>query len=49
MKFFLHGVCVKSCIRVHSLSADDTKKFDLFVADCRAKAAKTDFELGALI
>jgi len=43
MKFLLRGVCVKSCNRAHSLSADDAKKFDLFVADCRAKAAKSDF------
>jgi len=43
MKFFLRGVCVKTCNRAHSLSADDKKKLDLFVADCRAKAAKADF------
>jgi hypothetical protein len=43
MKFLLRGVCVKSCNQAHSLLADDAKKFDLFVADCQAKAAKSDF------
>lgn len=44
MKYFLRGVCVKSYNRVHSLSQEDSKKFDAFVSPCRAiAAAKVDF------
>jgi len=43
MKFFLRGLCDKSCNRAHNLSKDDTKKFEKFVADCREEAAKKDF------
>lgn len=34
LNFFLRGVCVKSCNRVHSLNAEDKKK-DSFVTSCR--------------
>jgi hypothetical protein len=46
MKFFLRGVCTKSCNRVHSLSGDDKKKFDAFIKACREKATG-DFPQGA--
>jgi len=42
MKFFLHGVCTKDCTRAHSLSADDSKKFESFINSCREKAPKQD-------
>ncbi len=40
MKFFLRGVCVKSC---NSLSDEDKKKFDSFITSCREIAAKPVF------
>jgi hypothetical protein len=43
MKFFLRGLCDKSCNRAHSLSKEDAKKFEKFIADCREEAAKEDF------
>jgi hypothetical protein len=44
MKFLVRGLCDKSCNRAHSISKEDSKKFDKFVADCReAAAAKKDF------
>jgi hypothetical protein len=43
MKFFIRGVCVKSCNRVHMLSNEDKKKFDSFISSCRAQAANADF------
>jgi len=43
MKFFLRGVCMKTCNRVHSLAGDDKKKFDAFIKECRNKASKSDF------
>jgi len=43
MKFFVRGVCDKSCNRAHSLSKDNSKKFEKFLADCREEAAKKDF------
>jgi hypothetical protein len=43
MKFFLRGICDKSCTRVHKLSQEDEKKFDHFISSCREGAAKPDF------
>jgi len=43
MKFFLRGLCDKSYNRAHSLSKEDAKKFEKFIADCREEAAKKDF------
>jgi len=44
MKFLVRGLCDKSCNRAHSISKEDSKKFDKFVADCReAAAVKKDF------
>jgi len=43
MKIFVHGLCVKSCSRAHSLSAEDSKNFNEFVEGCREKAKKPDF------
>jgi len=43
MKFFLRGVCTKSCSRAHTLNKEDTKAFDKFVAECRVGAGKPDF------
>jgi hypothetical protein len=43
MKFFVRGLCDKSCSRAHSLSKEDSKKFEKFLADCRKAAAKKDF------
>jgi len=43
MKFFVRGLCDKACSRAHSLSKEDSKKFEKFVADCRKAAAKKDF------
>jgi len=43
MKFFLRGVCAKSCPRAHTLNKEDIKAFDEFVAECRAGAGKPDF------
>jgi len=43
MKFFVRGLCDKGCSRAHSLSKEDSKKFEKFVADCHEAAAKKDF------
>jgi len=43
MKFFVRGLCDKSCSRAHTLSKEDIKKFEKFVAVCREAAAKKDF------
>jgi hypothetical protein len=43
MKFFVRGLCDKSCSRAHSLSKEDSKKFEKFLADCCKAAAKKDF------
>ncbi len=43
IKFFLRGVCIKSCPRCHSLSKEDEKKFDSFISACREGANKPDF------
>jgi hypothetical protein len=43
MKFFLRGICDKSCTRAHKLSGDEEKKFDQFIISCREGAAKPDF------
>jgi len=43
MKFFLRGICTKSCQRSHSLSKEDEKKFEAFVYKCREGASKPDF------
>jgi hypothetical protein len=40
---FVRGLCDKSCNHAHSLSKDDSKKFEKFIADCREDAAKKDF------
>jgi hypothetical protein len=43
MKFFLRGICNKSCPRSHTLSKEDEKKFKSFLRDCREGASKPDF------
>jgi hypothetical protein len=43
MKFFLRGVCTKSCPRVHNLSSKEKNKFEAFVTTCRELAPKADF------
>jgi hypothetical protein len=43
MKFFLRGICVKSCPRTHNLSKEDEKKFEAFITDCRNGASKPEF------
>jgi hypothetical protein len=44
MRFFVRGICEKSCTRCHKLSKDDEKAFDLFVNRCReGGASKPDF------
>jgi len=44
MKLFIHGICDRTCTRVHKLSPDDEKAFDNFVARCREGGAqKPDF------
>jgi hypothetical protein len=44
MKFFLRGLCDRSCPRTHKLSSDDEKAFDTFVSRCReGGAGKPDF------
>jgi hypothetical protein len=43
MKFFLGGICTKSCPRSHTLSREDKKKFEAFVNQCREGAGKPDF------
>jgi hypothetical protein len=43
MKYFMRGMCGKTCNCAHSLSQDDSKKFDKLLADCREEAAKKDF------
>lgn len=40
MKFFLRGLCDRSCNRAHALSKDDSKKFEKFVMDCCEGASK---------
>jgi hypothetical protein len=51
MKFHIKGHCFSGCTRLHSLSPDQTKSFDTFVASCRSKAAqvKSDFQAGVAI
>jgi hypothetical protein len=43
MKFFLRGICNKSCSRSHNLSKEDEKKFETFINKCREGASKPDF------
>jgi hypothetical protein len=43
MKFLIHGLCDTSCSRAHSLSKEDTKRFDDFVGWCRSGGQKPDF------
>jgi hypothetical protein len=43
MKFFLHGICNKSCPRSHTLSKEDEKKFETFLHHCREGVSKPDF------
>jgi hypothetical protein len=43
MKFFLRGLCTKSCPRTHTLNKEDEKKFETFINNCREGAGKPDF------
>jgi hypothetical protein len=44
MRFFLRGICNKTCTRSHKLSKEDEKAFDNFVGHCReGGASKPDF------
>ncbi len=43
MKFFLRGVCTKSCSRVHTLSSEDKNKFEAFVTTFCELVPKADF------
>jgi len=43
MKFLIRGLCVSSCSRAHSLSQEDSKRFDEFVSWCRVGGQKPDF------
>jgi len=43
MKFFLRGLCNKSCTRSYSLSKEDENKFEVFINNCRDGASKPDF------
>jgi hypothetical protein len=43
MKYFLRGICDKSCTRSHKLSPEDEKQFEQFIFQCREGAAKPDF------
>lgn len=43
MKYFLCGICTKSCPRSHTLSKEDEKRFESFIKDCREEASKPDF------
>jgi hypothetical protein len=38
MKFFLQGLCNKSCPRAQSLTKEDEKKFEAFAHSCREGA-----------
>jgi len=43
MKFLIRGMCDTSCTRAHSLSKEDSKNFDEFIAGCRERCKKPDF------
>jgi hypothetical protein len=43
MKFFLRGICDKSCTRSHKLTTEDEKELDKFIHQCREGASKPDF------
>lgn len=43
MKFFLRGICIKSCMRSHSMTKDNEKNIKAFIFKCREGANKPDF------
>jgi hypothetical protein len=43
MKFFIRGLCTKTCNCAHTLTSEDKKNFGDFVDGCREKARKPDF------
>jgi len=43
MKYLIRGLCDASCNRVHTLSKEDAKEFDVFIQSCREGASKPDF------
>jgi hypothetical protein len=43
MKFFIQGICTRSCPRSHPLMKEDEKKFKSFLLRCRVGASKPDF------
>jgi hypothetical protein len=43
MKFLIRGICDSACTRAHTLSNEDSKRFDEFVSWCRSGGQKPDF------